>query len=387
LSVRSDVLRASIIAMLGVACASTPRRLDPASFDLQPKILAQRGASDHLIALLRRDAFAYFRMLGEPFELRTCAAFDDLRTKLPLTPLIGDAHLEQFAVSERSYGLDDFDRGGFGPAVVDLVRYGASLHLACQQVGFRCNSDEAIARMLEAYRGALLTAPPRDEPDVTVRMRARVGPRTGWLDQMQRSMFTLAPKVEQHVRALWGQHVRSTGELTMSIVAVGGLRSGVGSATAKRALLRLSGATDDPADDLAIELRYGGTPSARATCVVRAPDEQVAVLAMSMIRREMPPVYGFFLGTNRGWFQAWDPTYVELILEDLTSQRDLDQLATDAGRQLAEQGWMWVPEPVRGGQRSAQLIAFDLTRPRVLALAKNLARDATLAWKRFVTAR
>ena len=30
----------------------------------------------------------------------------------------GDAHIEQFVVTDDSYGLEDFDQAGYGPAVV-----------------------------------------------------------------------------------------------------------------------------------------------------------------------------------------------------------------------------------------------------------------------------
>jgi Ser/Thr protein kinase RdoA (MazF antagonist) len=40
--------------------------------------------------------------------------------------LHGDAHLEQFAVTDASFGLIDFDDAVGGPAVIDLLRFGVS---------------------------------------------------------------------------------------------------------------------------------------------------------------------------------------------------------------------------------------------------------------------
>jgi uncharacterized protein (DUF2252 family) len=36
-------------------------------------------------------------------------------------------------VTDDDFGLADFDSAGYGPAIVDLVRYAASLHLACRE--------------------------------------------------------------------------------------------------------------------------------------------------------------------------------------------------------------------------------------------------------------
>ena len=57
----------------------------------------------------------------------TCAG------RLPSGAVHGDAHLEQFVVTDDDFGLADFDSAGYGPAIVDLVRYAASLHLACRE--------------------------------------------------------------------------------------------------------------------------------------------------------------------------------------------------------------------------------------------------------------
>ena len=77
-----------------------------------------------------RASFGYFRTLARQFDARTCYEFRDLRWRLPSVAVHGDAHIEQFAITDTLYGLTDFDRSGFGPSVVDLVRYSASIHLA-----------------------------------------------------------------------------------------------------------------------------------------------------------------------------------------------------------------------------------------------------------------
>lgn len=387
-------LALALLLVLG-ACTTrgrsgeAPRDLE-ASLELDPVELRRRGAPEALVARLRADVFAYFRMLAEPYELRVCAAFAELLPSLPVTAVEGDAHLEQFAITSSSYGLDDFDRAGFGPAVVDLVRYAASLHLACAGAKLRCDGDAAVQLLLDTYRGGLVEAPRAREPGVTVRLRAQAVPsRSAWLAHLQRALFPLAPEVDRQTRAVWSAYVKQStrgdreAAAAKAIVSLGGIRSGIGSATAQRALLRIAGPTSSADDDLIVELRRGVASKPRS-CVWRGPpNESIALLAMSMVRREMPAIHGFVLGDSPAWLQSWDPSYVELSLEDLTSQPELDELIVDAAGQLAGHTWSWYPEPMRTYQRAAQLEAFDRVRARVAATAKELADETRAAWRRF----
>src|SRR5690606_4348437 len=61
------------------------------------------GASEALLDSIGASAFRYFRAVAEPFKHRTCEAFRDLRWRLPSAAVHGDAHLEQFVVTD-----DDF---------------------------------------------------------------------------------------------------------------------------------------------------------------------------------------------------------------------------------------------------------------------------------------
>ncbi len=377
------------ILAIAILAACTPPVVAPtspgASFDLHPADLRRRGAPKALLARLRTDVFTYFRMLADPFERRTCAAFEEELSSLPLTALEGDAHLEQFTVTTTSYGFDDFDRGGFGPAVVDLVRYAASIHLACKLVAFECDAEGTVERFLASYRSALIARATPKEPSIAKRLRARASRSRGeWLDWIQRSLGPLEPNSEHVLRTRWDEYIQQidADPDQMAIVAAGIPRDGVGSSTVRRALIRLAGPTSSAEDDLLVEVREGIT-SLERSCVFRGPpNELVALFAMSLSRREMPPVHGFILGGSV-WLQSWEPSHVELSVADLASATELDELVVDAGNQLARQA-AWFPELER---RAAQVAALDKTRQRIAILAHDYARDTQLAWTRFVAER
>lgn len=88
--------------------------------------------SDHpdLVAKLAATPHGYFRFVNAAFAAETCRLFADVAASLPEVNLHGDAHVEQYAVTSLGRGLTDFDDCTRGKAVIDLVRFGASLLLA-----------------------------------------------------------------------------------------------------------------------------------------------------------------------------------------------------------------------------------------------------------------
>ena len=102
--------------------------VDPAArdFSKNPKLLNRILAGPHW----------YFRFINIPFSKEICRLFQD---ELPGTPsfnLHGDAHIEQYAVTEIGRGLTDFDHATTGPGVLDLARFATSLHLTCRVNGW-----------------------------------------------------------------------------------------------------------------------------------------------------------------------------------------------------------------------------------------------------------
>lgn len=404
----------AVAALSLVACSSAapalpsaplgprpPGAEDASSLQLDLQTLRHRGFSEPLIHQLARSRFRYFRMLGEPFELRTCAAFHDLSPSLPLTVVQGDAHLEQFVATSAGYGLEDFDRAGFGPAVVDLVRYAASLHVACADLPWRCDADAAVERFLSAYRADLLEAtPPPPAPSVVARLRAKApASRTRWLSIVDALMRPLPAALEAEARRGWLPFARSMRELhpllgegSLEIVRVGALHMGFGSALERKLLFRLAGPTARPEDDLVVEARSGmapsvalGTAPAPSGCIDRgSPGEALTWILTAILGRRMPVLHGFAGLPSFGplWLQSWDPGYVELSVLDLSSQAELEELAIDAAHQLTSVAAAHLPPALVRYQRYVLRKAFDETRPRITELARVLAEESNRGWAR-----
>ncbi len=354
------------------------------------------GASDALIDKIGASAFRYFRAVAEPFKHRTCEAFNDLRWRLPSGAVHADAHLEQFVVTDDDFGLSDFDNAGYGPAIVDLVRYAASLHLACREVDGGCDPEEAVTAYFEAYRAALDHPVQRQEPAIVARMRSRLGPEPeAWLQWAESLMQPLSPADDQRVRREWFRFVALMRETTPErpesfyrISRMGRVEIGLGSALEQKLLIRIAGPSDNPLDDLILEARTHSLPEFRG-CVWRPTGGSLNVFMLtSLLDHPLPSVFGVLPNPEGDelpeiWVQSWERGYRELSLSDLHGQADLNALATDAGTQLAGHFWTTTPEALRGYHRFTQLRAFELAERRARDLARTLAGEIVANWNRF----
>jgi hypothetical protein len=112
------------------------------------------------------------------------------------------------------------------------------------------------------------------------------------------------------------------------------------------------------------------------------------IMFSALLGQRLPDVFGFLPREDAAdapelWVQSWDSGHRELAIGDVRSQTDLNELATDAGGQLAGHFWTAFPEPLLGHQRFAQLRAFEMTQQRARELARELADETVAEWNRF----
>ena len=129
------VLLGSIVGavLCAAACRSAPASFPPArpvearptadlfSFTLNKSRLAANGASQALLDKVAASPYRYFRALAEPSKHRTCEAFRELRWRLPSGAVHGDAHLEQFVVTDDRAPRIAIVNGELEPAVALVV--------------------------------------------------------------------------------------------------------------------------------------------------------------------------------------------------------------------------------------------------------------------------
>lgn len=382
---------------LGCASSVATRTRSASDFQVEPAELRSAGATDDLLDRIVASPFRYFRLLADASEARTCDAFREESDILPVVALHGDAHLEQFVVTDTTFGMEDFDRAGFGPAVIDLVRYAASIHVACHAHAW-CEPEPAVAAFLDAYRATLAREPTVRAPSIVSRIRATVAhDATNWLAWGESTMIGLAPAVEQDVRAAWRGYTDLMSEIrpdvpsaTFEIIALGSHRLGIGSALERKLVFRVAGPSSAPEDDLLLEAREG-TPPSSANCMWRPHyGESMILVFAAILGRRVPSMHGFvpMMGSDRRfWVQAWDPGYRELTVEDIHDQSELQELAVDAAHQLGGHLWANYPRQVLPYHLHAQRNAFAVTRQRVETLAREIAAESIRGWREFQAAR
>src|SRR5262245_12876465 len=341
------VLAALCVILLALPSARARSQLLP-----YPAALA--GAPPDLIDRLRADAFSYFRFINRSWTARVCEAFADM-PDMPIVRLHGDAHVEQFALTKDAWGLDDFDDSARGPGVVDIVRFLGSIDLATRQRGWTRDRDALWDRFLEGYRRGLTDPEYRPpEPDI-VRQLRKESPVThaaylAWGESLMQPLDEERFKSVVDGMAAFDRFVRRERPTLapgyFGVVRAGWLRLGVGSAGARKVLIRAQGPTADPDDDQLIEAKevanLDGISCLESTSppAVRVVDgtrqlgrlkHDILAIGPTML---LPAAAGRPGHRLDSWGSSWEPSYREVRLTDLRSPRDLADIAFDSGVQL-----------------------------------------------------
>jgi hypothetical protein len=270
--------------------------------------------------------------------------------------LHGDAHVEQFAFTADAWGLDDFDDSARGPAVIDIVRFLGSIDLATRQRGWTRDRDRLWDRFFAGYRRGLSESDYRpSEPDVVRRLRQQPSLTRAaflaWGEQQMRPMEEARLKAVASGMKELDRLVRlERSDLApghFALIRAGWLRIGVGSAAARKVLIRVQGPTTDPEDDVLLEakeaanldgfacLEDSGTP--QATRVITGT-RQLGRLKHDILA--IGPALLIASVAERAdnwpdwWVRSWEPSYREVRLSDLGSVGDLAGIVYDAGVQL-----------------------------------------------------
>src|ERR1043166_6279314 len=237
------------VSVIGAAPGSQPLRAPPHSLEDAPPKLIER---------LRADPYDYFRFVNRSWIARVCEVFRKDVAELPLVRLHGDAHVEQFAVTNDAWGLDDFDDSARGPAVIDIERFLGSIDLVARQRSWENAREKLFDRFVEGYKRGLVQPdylPP--PPDIVGRLRAQAPvTHAAFLargeSKMQSlndaSMKAVLAAVEAFARIMARERPDLAPEY-FHVVRAGWVQSGIGSAVTPKIILRVRAASDDPADD------------------------------------------------------------------------------------------------------------------------------------------
>ncbi|MEE9207297.1 MAG: DUF2252 family protein [Gemmatimonadota bacterium] len=358
------------------------------------------AANPELLERLVGTAHGYFRFINIPFSQAVCrrwaAEWADSASiaHTQRLNLHGDAHIEQYAVTELGRGLTDFDDSSTGPAALDALRFAVSLHLASRANGWEDRAEESLTAFENGYRAALedpnAEAP---EPQIARRKAASFQPdREAYFEFVSSQMQPIAGSERSRVLQSMLPYVD---RLRMEdpglrseffdVVAIGRLRLGIGSALDRKYLLRVKGDTDDPMDDEVLEIKEVRS-LAGIDCIQASEDDPFRVL-LSQARIAYRPFnhLGYLRLDGRNfWVHAWVENYDEVeIGKSFQSPEELAEVAYDAGIQLGRGHHKMIAAPFDTQLKQAQLEFLDKHSDEVAAASRELAYAVVVAWERF----
>jgi len=382
------------------------RSSPPGSKDTLQESLAISPESNELAQnpkLLQRileGPHGYFRYINTPFAESVCERFQEYLGDIPNVNLHGDPHLENYAITERGRGLTDFDDATIGPMVLDLVRFGVSIRLACEANGWDDKAEEIVDCFLSSYRAALenpgLTIP---APELVTRIRSRfTADRERALAERQRLMEPLEQPLEdfkpgymQYVDQMKAQHP-DLPPYFFDIKKAGRLKMGIGSALDEKYLLRVEGSTKNNEDDLILEIKE--IRSIRGiSCILLSKKNPLRPIVMQARLAYEPYRYaGFIVAagnkvTRRGetfWVHEWYDNYHELsIRTSFQTPKDLHDIAADVGVQLGLGHPRHITDTDSSGLRTTLASILERLREEIEQTIFDLTEQTIAAWQQF----
>ena len=368
---------------------------------LRPEPDAITLAPRELIDRLRANPIDYFRFVNRPWIARVCEVFAKDIPNLPTVRLHGDAHIEQFAVTDDAWGLDDFDDSARGPALIDMVRFLGSVDLVLRRRDWTRSREMLFDRFFAGYRGGLAEPDYRSpQPAIVGRLRAQAPrSRAAFLEWGETQM---QPMAEASVKAVVaGMDALSRvvqaerpdlppGYLT--VARAGWLRMGVGSAVGAKILIRVRGPSADPDDDELVEAKallyldglpcLEAPPTVQPTLRVITGARQVGRLKHNVLAAApefvIPEVVARGRQLRDWWIRSWDGSYRELRVDDLRSVQELEEIIYDAGVQL---GGGALRETGADAGRQRELTSLARMERRIRDEASRLVDELLLGWK------
>jgi hypothetical protein len=382
------------VATMGAAYGAQPLRVEREALE---------HATPELIQQLRADPYVYFRFVNRSWIARICDDFGAELRSLPVVRLHGDPHVEQFAYTNDAWGLDDFDDSARGPAAIDIVRFLGSIDLAARQRFWEKHREKLFDGFVEGYKRGLAEPDylPR-APEIVRQLRAQA-PRTraaflALNDSRIQPLTEGAMKaVIAAVEAFAGIVLRERPDLVSGyfrVVRAGWVQGGVGSAATPKIMVRVQGASDDPADDELLELKkigdLGGlrcleTPAFQPTLRIIDGSKQLGRLKHSILAAGpelvIPEVAARGQRLDDWWLRNVDPSYRQVRLTDLRSVDDLAAIVHDAGVQLGAGRLQDKTPTLNSFDRKQIFAAAGKLDKRYRQEATKLVDELLLGWK------
>jgi hypothetical protein len=362
--------------------------------------LEEFSQNPKLLDRILQGPHGYFRFINEIFAEEVCVRFRNDLGWIPNVSLHGDAHLENYAITRRGRGLTDFDDATIGPVVLDLVRFGVSIHLACRANGWEEHAEPIVDSFLSGYRAALedpgLSIPP---PELVSRIRARfttdrkqtLAAEEALMQPLEVSREEFKREIEQYLDQMAEQHPELPPHF-FKIQNAGRLKMGIGSALDEKYLFEVEGPTKARKDNVVLEMKEVRDLH-EISCILFKKANPMRPIVMQARLAYQPYRYAGFVifapskGDERDktfWVHEWADHYHELsIRSSFQTPADLRDVAYDVGVQLGLGHPKSIADSYSNHLRGRLLIAVTELQERLDQTISDLTEQTIAAWQQF----
>lgn len=363
--------------------AADPLQLDPAD----PRFVGRQD----LLLRLKATPHGYFRFVNAAFADETCSLFRDVVDRMPDMNLHGDAHIEQYTVTNLGRGLSDFDDCTRGKAVIDLVRLGASLLIAARERNWTAEEERFVSAFLHGYRDGLASdRVDMRTPELVTRIRASftwdhagaLRQANALIDKAPMAIDSFADGVARFEEVMSATRARAPGYF--KVKRIGMLTMGVGSALDEKYLILFEGETGANEDDMVVEAKQIRDLAGNAC--LRTDVGASRVLDGARLIAYEPFAYAAVVphGGKYFWMHDWTDDYQETsIATMLRNPKDLREIAYDAGVQMGR-AHPKRPDGTRDKDHcKAGLRSLQQLETRIKRAMREMAGRTDAAWRAF----
>jgi len=383
---RARLLAVLVPALLLAAAARTA----PDGLSVDPRDPRFVGRFD-LVNRISASPHGYFRFVNSAFAAETCRLFADVVERMPEVNLHGDAHIEQYTVTNLGRGLSDFDDCTRGKAVIDLVRLGTSVLIAAREKGWSRDEKRFVDQFLRGYRDALKgDRLHMATPELATRAREAFRWDHARSLRQARELIDQAPLPNDAFAdgvARFSELVafgRDLGPDHFKVKRVGALMMGVGSALDEKYLILFEGPSPAAEDDMIVEAKQirdlAGNPCVRTDVgASRVLDGQRLISYEPFAYAAVVPHGGKYF-----WMHDWTDDYQEAsITTQIRSPKDLRQIAYDMGVQMGR-AHPKLPDGSQSKERRREVLrSFESIEGRMRMAMRELAGATDAAWREF----
>ena len=315
-----------------------PLYVDPGDHDF--------SQNPELLDRIKSGPHGYFRFINIQFSAEICRRFANTAVGTSSLNLHGDAHIEQYAVTDLGRGLTDFDDSATGPGIIDWMRFGVSLTLASHANGWQESSDRLFGEFLRGYRDALQNpelqvAEPAFAKNIRSTFKTDRTSYLEWIDSIMQPMpqdesDSLLSAMQTYVTSIVAENPKMNLDY-FNVVKLGSLKMGIGSALDMKFLVQVKGKSEEPGDDVILEIKEVRDLSG-IDCINTSRQIDPFRILLGQARIAYTPFrhLGYFNFRNHYfWVHAWVDNCKEVkIHESFQSPEGIAEIAYDAGVQL-----------------------------------------------------